>query len=85
MRRSIGTVAIGICVTLWMCVAATALAQDGEKPLDVGLEEQLDIDYVLIDFLVLDAEDRTVPDVALENLKLKAGGQKIPVNSLDVH
>jgi len=85
MRRSIGTVAIGICVTLWMGVAATALAQEREKPLDVGLEEQFDIDYVLIDFLVLDAENRTVPDVALENLKLKAGGQKIPVNSLDVH
>jgi len=61
-----------------------ALAQQAsEDPLELGIEERVDINFVLVDFIVLDAEGRTVPDLALDELKLKVGGRKTPVAVLD--
>ena len=66
------------------CLSTGAPAQEtGEEPFDVGIEEQIDIDYVLIDFIVLDAQGRPVPDLELADFKLKVGGKKIQASTLD--
>jgi VWFA-related protein len=57
--------------------------EPGEKPLDVGIEEEVGIDYVLVDFIVLDAQGRPVPDLELADFKLKVGGKKIQASTLD--
>ena len=68
-------------------VFGPALTQDQEPspdgPRDAGIEERLRIDYVLIDFIVLDENDRPVPDVKLEELRLKVSGQKVEIETLD--
>jgi len=77
---------MGLAVTLVLicCISTGAPAQEtGEEPLDVGIEEQVDIDYVLVDFIVLDAQGRPVPDLQLADFKLKVGGKKTQVSTLD--
>lgn len=71
-------------LVLISCVSTDTAAQEtGEEPLDVGIEEQVEIDYVLVDFIVLDAQNRPVPDLVLSDFKLKVGGKKILPSTLD--
>jgi len=63
--------------------AGPSAQQPEERSVDPTLEERVQVDYVLIDFLVLDAEGRTVPDVTRDELRLKVGGRKIAIDTLD--
>lgn len=69
---------------LLLCTATGVAAQETEDtPVDLGLEEQVDVNFVLIDFMVLDRNDRPVPDLTVEDFKLKVGGVKTPIANLD--
>ena len=67
-----------------LCLAAVSLAQEAvDEPLDLGLEEEVEVQLVLVDFLVLDRQGRTVPDLTLDDFVLLAGGREVDVASLD--
>jgi VWFA-related protein len=52
-------------------------------PLDVGLEEEVEVQLVLVDFLVLDRDDRTVPDLTIDDFTLLVAGREVAIDSLD--
>lgn len=83
-RRKIQGVNLLRVLGLSLCCTAASLAQDTvPKPLDVGLEEQVEVKLVLVDFLVLDRDDRTVPDLDLDDFELIAAGREVEIASLD--
>jgi VWFA-related protein len=59
-------------------------ADEPQEPLDVGLREQVDVQLVLVDFLVLDDRDRTVPDLTIDDFVLVVHGREMPIASLDL-
>jgi VWFA-related protein len=61
-----------------------ATAGDPEPdPLELGLKERVEVRLVLVDFLVLDRDGRTVPDLTADDLVLLAGNREVPIHSLD--
>jgi VWFA-related protein len=60
-----------------------AAAQSRQQPVDSGVEERIEVNRVLIDFLLLDKQNRTVPDLKVEELRLSLGGKPLEVRSLD--
>lgn len=57
---------------------------EGEvEPLDVGLEEEIEVQLVLVDFLVLDRDQRTVPDLTLDDFVLLVNNREVAIHSLD--
>ena len=52
-----------LMAALLACTTAAAQPEEEQTPLEVGLEEQIEVQLVLVDFLVLDRKDRTVPDL----------------------
>jgi VWFA-related protein len=67
-----------------LCISAAPLAQQGvDKPLRLGLEEEIEIQLVLVDFLVLDRRERTVPNLTADDFVLLAGGREVEIASLD--
>ena len=78
--------ALLLLAAVWGPVPAPAQEEASQaKPEDLGIEERLRIDYVLIDFIVLDEDDNPVPDVTLEQLRLKVAGEKVAIQTLDRH
>ena len=67
------------------CAFGVAGAQESrDVPLEIGIEEQVDVQLILVDFIVLDDDGRVVPDVKLEDLVLKVDGKKRAIASLDL-
>jgi VWFA-related protein len=66
-------------------VAGAAWADEGpaEPPRDSGLEEQVRVQLVLVDLLVLDRDDRTVPGLTRDDFVVVVGGRETPIRSLD--
>jgi VWFA-related protein len=74
-----------LCVALAACGATAAQVDEPQQPpLDVGLEEQIDVHLVLVDFIVLDRKARTVPDLTADDLTLVVSGRETEIHSLDV-
>ena len=69
-------------------ISLAAVAQTGsgpdDRPKEVGLEEDVDVHLVLIDTVVLDGKDRTVPDLTLADFEIIVGHARIPIDTLDV-
>ena len=76
MERSTVVAAIVVAAVL-------ALPAAGQQPLDVGLEEEVEVRLVLVDFLALDRAERTVADLAAEQLTLLVDGRARQIESLD--
>jgi len=57
---------------------------DTEAPLDVGLEEAVDVRLVLVDFLVLDRQKRTVAGLTRDDFYILVDGREKKIASLDV-
>jgi VWFA-related protein len=75
------------CVALatWVGPVAPSQAQEqAPAPLDVGLEEQVEVQLVLVDFLVLDRNERIVPDLTIDDFDLEVGGRDTEIHSLDL-
>jgi len=69
--------------------ALAALAYSGlvpgeePRPADLGLLERVEVRMVLLDVLVLDRKDRTVPDLARQDFELMVDGKTVPIETLD--
>jgi len=71
-------------LTLASGILTLALAQQQpDRPIELGIEERVDVDFVLVDFIVLDADDRIVSDLEIGDFKLKVGGRKTEIANLD--
>ena len=76
-----------LLVALMFAPAAHAQQPDretGPPPIEVGLEEQVEVQLVLVDFLVVDRNGRTVPDLTIDDFRLKVDGNLTEIHSLDV-
>jgi VWFA-related protein len=57
---------------------------EGEtEPLDVGLEEEVEVHLVLVDLLVLDRRERTIPGLTIDDFVLLVGNREVDIRSLD--
>ena len=54
-----------------------------ERPLDVDLEETIEVRMVLVDLTVIDRKGRTVPDLTPADFDVIAGGRHVEIASLD--
>ncbi len=70
-----------LCCTLLVC-PPTVPAQ--EEPLELGLAEEVEVQLVLVDFLVLDRDNRTVPGLTIDDFLLFVNRKPIEINSLDL-
>jgi len=55
------------------------------EPLDVGLQEEVQVRFVLVDVLVLDQSGRTIPDLTLADFDLVVDGRPVEIDTLDTH
>lgn len=76
VKKTLGTLMI---LALW------GGASPGEKPdpVDVGLEERVEVQIVLVDVLVLDRDGRTVPGLSIDDFELLVGGKPVEIATLD--
>ncbi len=73
-----------IAALLAVAAGSPAAEEAGrERPLDLGIEEQVGVRLVLVDFLALDRRGRTVPDLAAEEIVLLVDGRQVEIASLD--
>ena len=80
-----GSLAVLATATLLLCGGAGPGAQeDGSPPpLELGIEEEVEVQLVLVDFLAVDRKDRTVADLSAEELLLLVDGRDVEIASLD--
>jgi len=75
-------------IAIVLFVATLGWAQEGDdpadSPLDIGLSEEVGVQLVLIDFIVLDRDNRTVSDLKLEDFVVITRGKEQPLTSLDL-
>ncbi|HXV76338.1 MAG TPA: VWA domain-containing protein [Candidatus Polarisedimenticolaceae bacterium] len=66
-------------------VFAPAVAQDvaPADPLELGLEESVEVQFVLVDFLVVDRQGRTVPGLEADDFLLLVDGELVEIATLD--
>lgn len=83
-RRLIWPIAIAFSLMLATLGRAQQADPPDEVPLDIGLTEEVGVRMVLVDFIVLDREDRTVGDLKLEDFVIVTGGRERPLSSLDL-
>jgi VWFA-related protein len=75
---------LGVTLALWLLAATRSVAQEEPRePVEVGLEEQVEVRLVLIDAVVLDRKDRTVPGLGREDFELRVDGRPVEIVSLD--
>ena len=55
-----------------------------ERPLEVDLEETIEVRMVLVDLTVIDRKGRTVPGLTPADFDVIAGGRRVEIASLDV-
>lgn len=60
-----------------------AVAQEPPPPLELGIEEEVEVRLVLVDLLALDRDDRPVPDLTADELELSVDGRKIEIATFD--
>ncbi len=80
-RTQLVAVLLLVVSALW---AAPGVTQDDPRPVDVGLQEKVEVRLVLIDFLVLDGRERTVSDLTIDDFNLQVDGEPTEISSLDV-
>ena len=73
-----------LLAALLACTTTAAQPEENDAPLEVGLEEQIEVQLVLVDFLVLDRKERTVPDLTADDFVLVVRGREIDIHSLDL-
>ncbi|MDX1387680.1 MAG: VWA domain-containing protein [Acidobacteriota bacterium] len=56
-----------------------------KEPVDSGIVEEEEVRLVILDVVVVDRKGNTVPDLTVDDFAITAGGNKIPVGSLDVN
>lgn len=73
---------------LGLAVPPAAAQQSGEtepaEPLRVDVLERATVRLVVVDVVVVDKDGRTVPGLQAEDFEIRAGGEWLPVDTLDV-
>jgi VWFA-related protein len=90
--RPLSETVLSILLAFALALHAPALAQErtgspatGEDgPLPSDLQEQVGVRMILIDVVVVDRDDRTVPDLALEDFEIVVDGFRVAPDTLDV-
>jgi len=76
-----GRILLAACLAL----SPLSLAQEKpQKPLDLDVETDVEVRLVTIDAVVLDHDDRTVPDLTKEDFLLKIDRKTVPIDTFDV-
>lgn len=85
MRRAPQLAAPALIAVALAFGAPRGAAQEAgaEPPIEVGLEEQVEVRLVLVDFLALDTHERTVADLSAGELTLLVDGRETEIASLD--
>lgn len=55
-----------------------------EPPRELGVRESAEVNLVLVDTVVLDADDRTVPGLTRDDFEVRFRGERMPIDTLDV-
>lgn len=55
-----------------------------QEPVESGVTEKATVRLVVLDVVVVDREDNTVPDLTIDDFEILASGVPIPVDTLDV-
>ena len=63
--------------------AYSAVVPAADAPIDRGLEERVEVRLVLVDVVVIDEHDRTVPGLGPEDFRVTVEGENLPVDSVD--
>jgi VWFA-related protein len=79
--------AVRSIVALLLILGSYALFAEDEpaEPLDIGQVEEVEVQLVLLDVLVLDRRDRTIPDLTAEEFDVLVDHKLVEIDSLDVH
>ena len=79
------TIALAVWGTLLLNVHAQQPAEQPlvRDPLDLGQHEEVEVRLVLIDAVVLDRQDRTVPGLTMDDFEVMLDGQRMPIDTLD--
>jgi VWFA-related protein len=79
-----------ITLPLLALTLSVTTAQDAAEdrpavdPLAVDRQDQVEVRLVLIDAVVLDRHDRTVPDLGMDDFEITVDGRRHPIDTLDV-
>jgi len=80
-----GLALAGLCLAGFVSAQAPGAPPDpDDDPLDIGKQEQVNIRLVLIDVVVLDRQDRTVPDLTPDDFEVVVDGVRRPIDTLDL-
>lgn len=66
-------------------LALTASSGAGELPVATGLEERVEVQFVLLDAVVIDRRGRTRPDLEKADFELFVDGDEVEIASVDLH
>jgi VWFA-related protein len=91
-QKFCGCLAMLVLIACW---ASTGLADDRQQeaepqpaasqdPLEHGTSEKTTVRLVLVDVVVLDRQDRTVPDLTAEDFEVFALGKPVSVDTVDL-
>ena len=81
------TLALALWGTIFLSVHAQQPAEQPrvQDPLDLGQHEEVEVRLVLIDAVVLDRQNRTVPGLTVDDFEIRVGGKRLPIDTLDVN
>ncbi len=81
------TITLALWGTMFLSVHAQQPAEQPrvQDPLDLGQQEEVEVRLVLIDALVLDRQDRTVPGLTADDFEIMLDGKRLPIDTLDAN
>ena len=83
--RSISVSFAFVAVIAAVTMIGPVRAQEQQtEPIDVGTTERTTVRLVLVDVVVLDRQDRTVPDLTAEDFEVFALGKPVDVDTVDL-
>jgi VWFA-related protein len=75
--------ATGFAVSLFGLASLPCLPADPE-PVDLGIQDSVEVRLVTVDAVVIDAQGRTVSDLKVDDFLLKVDRKEVPIETFDV-
>ena len=75
---------VGACFAMLAVIACWASPAASQDPIDLGTSERTTVRLVLVDVVVLDRADRTVPGLTAEDFEVFALGERVSVDTVDL-
>ena len=76
----VGKVLASCLVLAPLCMAR----EEPQDPLDLDVQTEVEVRLVTVDAVVLDRDDRTVPDLTRDDFVLKIDRKPVPIDTFDV-